>query len=69
VLGVYLSLSITPAIERKISEAAGFTFQAIFSPKLVLGALLLAELIGFVSGIVPAWRAANIQPVEALRYE
>jgi len=69
VLGIYLSLSITPIIEKKVSEAAGFTFQAIFSPKLVLGALMLSELIGFISGILPAWSAAKVQPVEALRYE
>jgi putative ABC transport system permease protein len=32
-------------------------------------ALLTAILLGVIGGIYPAWRASNLQPVEALRYE
>jgi putative ABC transport system permease protein len=35
----------------------------------VAGAVLLAMLIGLVTGIVPALRAARMQPLEALRAE
>ncbi len=44
-----------------------------FSPhvtwSIVLIALLVAVFIGMISGVVPAYRASNLKPVDALRYE
>jgi putative ABC transport system permease protein len=31
--------------------------------------LTLAVLIGVISGVVPAYRASKLRPVDALRYE
>ena len=43
--------------------------QLEFSLGLFVQALGTAAVLGMVGGVYPAWRASNLQPVEALRYE
>ncbi|MDQ3283699.1 MAG: ABC transporter permease, partial [Acidobacteriota bacterium] len=38
-------------------------------PALVLAGLGISVVTGVVAGVVPAWRASKLPPVEALRYE
>jgi putative ABC transport system permease protein len=39
------------------------------SPGLMISGLTLAVFIGVISGVVPAYRASKLKPVDALRYE
>jgi len=45
------------------------TGLTVITPELILFGLAFSTFIGILSGILPARRAANLQPVEALRYE
>jgi ABC-type antimicrobial peptide transport system permease subunit len=47
----------------------GDFMKVVISPGLVLQTLFIAVLLGAIGGIYPAWRAATLSPVEALRYE
>ncbi|MFH8132428.1 MAG: FtsX-like permease family protein, partial [Candidatus Aenigmatarchaeota archaeon] len=52
--------------------AVGARAQAsltVITPELILFGLAFSTFIGILAGILPARRAAHLQPVEALRYE
>ncbi len=47
----------------------GAFLEGSFTPGIIMQGMVTALLLGLVGGAYPAWTAANLQPVEALRYE
>ena len=44
-------------------------FPSVMPIGLAIGAIMLSIIIGVVSGLVPSYRAAKLDPIDALRYE
>jgi len=69
ILGVAIGLGISKSVQ-VLAAATGTTMiKASFNPFLILGALAFSFIIGSISGLMPARRAAMLKPVNALRYE
>ena len=49
------------------SSASTLTITPVISPEIILLAILVATVIGTLGGLMPAWRASRLTPVEALR--
>jgi len=65
VLGGLIGLAIAWPVTLLMAKA----IPATLSPLIVALALTVAALTGIVSGFLPAWRAARMNPVDALRAE
>jgi putative ABC transport system permease protein len=72
ILGVSFGFIVSGAIS-EIGMRSGFGpgsgSLTVITPELIVAAIAFSVIIGAISGFVPARMAANLQPVEALRYE
>ena len=68
IIGIIFGWLISFVVGR-IAAASGTPFTPNVSLNAVLLATLFSTAVGLFFGIYPANRAANLQPVEALRYE
>jgi putative ABC transport system permease protein len=61
VIGIVLGSGIAAGLK--------YLLPTLLSPVWVVVAFLCSCGIGLIFGIYPAWKAANLDPIEALRYE
>ena len=68
-IGVGIGYGVGTAVTIVAEHPLLGTFQAQFPPWLIFGALAFSFITGCISGALPALRAAELKPIEALRYE
>ena len=69
-IGIIFGITISKIIEYIAINQLGTTLLQAATPiALIAGCLIFAIAAGALSGILPAYQAAKIKPVEALRYE
>ena len=69
IIGTVIGLGISNLAIYFLQNYTSFSAAQVFSPELIAGALGFGFIIGIISGILPARKAANMDPAESLRYE
>jgi putative ABC transport system permease protein len=69
ILGVIVGASLSTAAAYAATQSINIQINAYLGSELVLGAIAFSFIVGVLSGVLPARRAAKMPPAEALRYE
>ncbi|MFH1106030.1 MAG: FtsX-like permease family protein, partial [Candidatus Aenigmatarchaeota archaeon] len=68
-IGTAIGLMIGLLVQYAAANAGFEVLKASMAPDLIFGAILFSFVVGAVSGLTPAIRAAKMSPAKALRYE
>jgi len=69
-LGIFIGFAVSKIIEYIAINQLGTTLLQAATPfYLIFGCLAFSFFIGAISGLLPAYQAIKVKPVEALRYE
>jgi putative ABC transport system permease protein len=66
-VGAILALPVGLAVGYGATRYAEVTFA--LAPTWMATAVVVGVVVGVVAGLYPAWRAARVDPIDALRYE
>ncbi|MGE5140253.1 MAG: ABC transporter permease [Rudaea sp.] len=69
VIGFILGSGMTRVLNAAVGDSLGATDPFLLTPRLALIAIGFAVVLGAGAGLYPAWNAARLNPIEALRTE
>lgn len=69
IIGIILGIGVSRTAFLFLREASGLPLEVSVSPQIIVLSLVSAVLLGVLSGVLPARKAANLEPVEAIRQE
>ena len=67
IIGVLIGMAIAKLVEYAALMSGIANFYATFTPELIFGSLAFSFILGTLSGVLPARRAAELAPIDAIR--
>lgn len=64
--GILAGVALTLALNRVM---ASWSAESVRDPLLLLGATVILSVVATLASVLPAWRAAGVDPMAAIRYE
>jgi len=69
IIGIIMGISGAHAVAEALVHFIGLKLSPVIDLLTLAEGMIIAILVGSIASFHPAWKGANIRPVEALRYE